>query len=84
MKIVKTPAVREEVDYICDVTGTQAVATLIMRFGYGSPRDTDVMRVDLSSEAAEEVLALLQSKYPQFVPKQTDSIIGPCPLCERS
>ncbi len=34
-------------------------------------------------EAAEEVLALLQSKYPQFVPKEAESFMEPCPLCER-
>ena len=45
-----------------DLTGKPAVATLVMTFGYGSARDLDVLRVDLCNEAAEEVLALLQSK----------------------
>ena len=83
MKKIITPGVREEAEYICDVTGKPAVATLIMTFGYGSPRDMAVLRVDLSSEAAEEVLALLQSKYLQFMPTEAESFMEPCPLCER-
>ncbi len=54
-----------------------------MTFGYGSARGMDVLRVDLSGETPEDVLALLQSKYPQFVPKEAESIMDPCPLCER-
>ncbi len=83
MKKIITPAVREEAEYVCDVTGKPAVATLVMTFGHGSARDMDVLRVDLSREAAEEVLALLQSKYPQFVPKEAESLMEPCPLCGR-
>jgi hypothetical protein len=83
MKKIITAGVREEAEYICDVTGKPAVATLVMTFGYGSARDMDVLRADLSSEAAEEVLALLQSKYPDFVPMEAESFVQPCPLCER-
>ncbi len=83
MRKIITPGVREEAEYVCDVTGKPAVATLVMTFGYGSARDMDVLRVDLSNEAAEDVLALLQSKYPQFVPKEAESVMDPCPLCGR-
>jgi len=81
MKKIITPAVREEAEYICDVTGKPAVAHLVMMFGYGSFRDLDVLKVDLSAEAAEDVLTLLQSKYPQMQPKEEESFLAPCPLC---
>ena len=35
MKKIITPAVREEAELLCDVTGKPAVAKLIMSFGYG-------------------------------------------------
>lgn len=70
MKKIITPGVREVSEDICDVTGQPAVARLTMWFGYGSSRDGDVLEVDLSREAADEVLALLQSKYPQFQPQE--------------
>jgi hypothetical protein len=65
MKKIITPAVREDAEYICDVTGKPAVAKLVMTFGYGSQRDMDLLNVDLCSEVAEDVLKLLQGKYPQ-------------------
>jgi hypothetical protein len=85
MKKIITPAVREEAELICDVTGKPAVARLIMVFGYGSFRDGDLLKVDLSAEAAEDVLKLLQSKYPQMQSRDDrDGILGPCELCGRS
>jgi hypothetical protein len=81
MKKIITPAVREEYELVCDVTGKPAVANLVMTFGYGSARDMDVLKVDLSSEVAEEVLKLLQSKYPQFQTHEVESFLSPCPLC---
>ena len=66
MKKIIVPAVREEAELICDVTGKPAVAKLTMSFGYGSNRDGDLLEADLCNEAANEILALLQSKYPQF------------------
>lgn len=83
MKKIVTPAVREEVEFICDVTGKPAVAHLAMIFGYGSFRDMDVLKVDLSAEAAEDVLKLLQSRYPQFQPKEKE-LGEPCPICFRT
>jgi hypothetical protein len=71
MKKIIRPGVREEYELVCDVTGEPAVAELVMTFGYGSVRDMDVLKVDLCNEAAEEVLKLLQSKYPQFQPVET-------------
>ena len=83
MKKIITPAVREDAEFICDVTGKPAVAKLVMSFGYGSFRDMDLLVVDLSAETAEEVLQLLQSKYPQFQPKEERERID-CALCGRS
>lgn len=56
MKKIIRPAVREEAELICDVTGKPAVARLVMTFGYGSFRDMELLEVDLCAEAAEEVL----------------------------
>jgi len=42
----------------------------------------DVLEVDLCAEAAEDVLKLLQSRYPQFQPKES-GFYDPCPLCHR-
>ena len=82
MKKIITPEVREEADYLCDVTGKHAVAKLAMTFGYGSSRDMDELEVDLCDEVAEEVLKLLQSKYPQFQTKEV-GLMHPCPICGR-
>lgn len=82
MKKIIQPAVREEAEFICDVTGKPAVARLVMTFGYGSCRDMDLLAVDLCNGAAEEVLKLLQSKYQQFQPKEVESY-NPCPVCRR-
>lgn len=66
MKKIIKPGVREEAEYVCDVTGRPAVATLRMVFGYPSRHDAQALEADLSDEVAEEILALLQSRYPQF------------------
>jgi hypothetical protein len=83
MKKIITPGVREEAEYMCDVTGKPAVARLVMSFGYGSVRAMDLLNVDLSREVAEDVLKLLQSKYPQFQPVETEGW-SECPLCHRN
>ena len=82
MKKIIKPATGEEAEYICDVTGKPAVAKLVMTFGYGSSRDMDVLSVDLSNEAAEDVLKLIQAKYPQFQTVETEMGTS-CPLCGR-
>ena len=52
-----------------------------MTFGDGSFWGTDLLSVDLSAEAGEDVLKLLQSKYPQMQPEfNPDGILAPCPL----
>jgi hypothetical protein len=83
MKKISTPAVLEEAEYVCDVTGKRAVASLVMSFGYGSARDLDLLKVDLCSEVAEDILTLLQSRYPQFQPVATDGRPN-CPLCHHT
>ena len=66
MKKIITPAVREESETLCDVTGQPAVATLVMRFAYGSSRDLHVLRLDLADEVAKEIVTYLKGKYPNF------------------
>ena len=66
MKKITIPGVREEYELICDVTGKPAVATLVMRFGYGSSRDLHVLRLDLADEVAKEIVTYLKGKYPNF------------------
>jgi hypothetical protein len=66
MKKITVPGVREEYDLVCDVTGEPAVASLKLDFGYGSNHDGQVLVADLSREASNEVLAWLQSRFPQL------------------
>ena len=84
MKKIITPAVREEAEILCDVTGKPAVSRLAMRFGfYGGHRDLQALEVDLCEEVAEDILKLLQSKYPQFQTVESD-LLSACPMCGRS
>jgi len=83
MKKIITPAVHEESEFLCDVTGKPAVAGLVMYFWYGSQHDGERLKVDLSDEVAEEILNLLQSKFPQFKLDQRGEYLMRCPLCER-
>ena len=82
MKKIITPAVREEAEILCDVTGKPAMAGLLMWLCDGS-----VLKVDLCSEVAEDVLKLFQSKYPQFQIEEREgagwTTTLKCPLCER-
>jgi hypothetical protein len=83
MKKIIKPAVREEYELVCDVTGKPAVAKLVLWFDYyGGVRDSELLWVDLCEEVAEDILKLLQSKYPQI---QTEKGSTPmhCPLCRR-
>ena len=83
MKKIITPAVREEYETLCDATGTSAVAGLVMYFWYGSSHDGNRLKVDMCDEVAEDVLKLLQSKYPQFKLEDNHEMWLHCPLCER-
>jgi hypothetical protein len=83
MKKMIKPAVREESELICDVTGKPAVARLIMTFGYGSGRDSDLLRLDLADEVAEEVVAYLKAKYPNLQYQERGEFEWGCPLCHR-
>lgn len=66
MHKIITPAVPEIAEYICDFTGKKLknwpAATLIMDFGYGSEKDGASFQLDLSDEAAQEILDLIKSK----------------------
>ena len=66
MKKIIVPETREQAEFTCDVTGKPAVAKLTLTFGYGSDHDGEMLESDLSNEIANDVLALLQAKYPQF------------------
>ncbi|MBI4626680.1 MAG: hypothetical protein HY736_26105 [Verrucomicrobia bacterium] len=66
MKRILVPGVREEVEYLCDVSGKPAVASLTLKFGYPSDHDGQMLEADLGNEVANDILALLQSKYPQL------------------
>ncbi len=66
MKKILVPGVREECEWVCDVTGKPAVARLQLVGGWGSDFDGQELIADLSCETANEVLALLQAKYPQL------------------
>ncbi len=83
MKKIITPGVREEYETLCDATGKPAVAGLVLYFWYGSSHDGDVLRVDMCDEVAEDVLKLLQSKYPQFQTTDDRDNLMRCPLCGR-
>ena len=66
MKKIIVPETREQAEFICDVTGKPAVAKLTLTFGYGSDHDGEMLEADLGNEIANDVLALLHAKYPQF------------------
>jgi len=83
MKKIITPGVREEAEYLCDVTGKPAVAKLAMTFDFGSRHDMSALEVDLSDEAAEEVLKFLQGKNPQIQTRDEPPIPHRCPMCGR-
>jgi hypothetical protein len=84
MKKIITPAVREESEILCDVTGKPAAAGLVMYFWYGSRHDGDRLKIELSDEVAEDILKLLQTKYPQFKLEDRSDYLLRCPLCESS
>ena len=66
MKKILVPEVKEQAEFVCDVSGKPAVASLVLKFGYGSDHDMQMLDADLSSEVAEELLALIQAKYPRL------------------
>ena len=66
MKKILVPGVREQAEFFCDVSGKPAVASLVLKFGYGSDHDMQMLDADLSGEVAEEILALIQAKFPQL------------------
>ena len=82
MKKIIKPGVQEESETVCDATGKPAVAGLVMWFWHGSSHDMQRLKVDLCDEVAEDVLKLLQSKYPQFKIDEREAFMS-CPLCER-
>ena len=72
----------ETTQYLCDITGkpcepmseTEHSATLRFDFGYGSKLDGTHGEFHLSATAAEDVWALLKSRYPQLRLRGTDDI----------
>jgi hypothetical protein len=82
MKKIIKPAVSEESEILCDVTGKPAVAGLVMWFWYGSSHDGYRLRVDMCDEVAEDLLKLLQAKYSQFQIQEDENFMA-CPVCQR-
>lgn len=82
MKKIITPGVREEAEFICDVTGKPAYGKLLMTFGYGSHHDTQMLEVDLSDEAADEIVQFLKTKSPGI--KLEDEPMYSCPSCGKA
>jgi len=82
MKKIITPAIPEESEILCDATGKPAVAGLVMWFWYGASHDGSRLKVDMCDEVAEDVLKMIQSKYPQFKIEE-ERMFMYCPLCER-
>ena len=83
MKKITIPGVREEYELICDVTGKPAVAKLVMTFGYGSSRDSQVLEMDISDEAVDEIIHFLQTKSPGIKLRDEGIFRSSCPLCGR-
>lgn len=79
MKKIITPGVREEAEYVCDVTGKPAYGKLLMTFGYVSHHDTQILEMDLADEAADEVIQFLKSKSPGI--KLRYGPLYSCPFC---
>lgn len=51
-----------------------------MTFDYGSRHDRQGLEMDLSDEAADEILQFLQAKSPG-IKLRDEPTIGRCPLC---
>lgn len=81
MKKIVVPAVDEQAEYVCDVTGKPAYAKMVMTFGYGSERDLEVLEMDLSDQAAEEIIQFLKTKSPGI--SLREGPVSSCPLCGR-
>jgi hypothetical protein len=65
MKIIKRPAVREEADYTCDLTGKPIneglPCCLSLQFGYGSTHDGEAYEFHFSEEAEQVLLPVLRT-----------------------
>jgi hypothetical protein len=83
MKKIITPGVREEAEYVCDVTGKPAYGKLVMEFSFSSHHDEQVLEMDLSDEAADEIIQFLKTKSPGIKLRDEPFMRHPCPLCGR-
>lgn len=65
MKKIIKPATKEIVDFHCDFTGTKleySACDVRIFFGYGSKHDGCSITLDLSDDAAEDLLEFIKSK----------------------
>lgn len=66
MKKIIKPAAQEQSEYFCDFSGEKLVdyipAELKICFGYGSKHDGFYLNLDLSDDAAEELLEFIKNK----------------------
>ncbi len=70
--LMKKIIVPEVAELVCDVTGKPATASIKMEFLYGSTlHDAQVLEADLCDAVAQDVVRLLQSKYPQLKMRDT-------------
>jgi len=63
MKIYEDQLTKVHKATVCDITHTDACASLKLNFGYGSRHDGIELHMDLNDETSEEILQLLISKY---------------------
>ena len=63
MKIYEDQLTKVHTATVCDITHTEACATLKLQFGYGSDHDGIELHMDLDNETSNEILQSLISKY---------------------
>lgn len=66
MKQIKKQAQQEEADFYCDFTGEKIIdyipVEVKIMFGHGSNHDGAALNLDLSDDAAEELLEFIKNK----------------------
>jgi len=63
MKIYEDQLTKVHVSTVCDVTQTDACASLKLNFGYGSRHDGIELHMDLNDKISNEILKMLINKY---------------------
>jgi len=63
MKIYEDQLTKVHVSTVCDITHTDACASLKLNFGYGSRHDGIELHMDLNDKISNEILKMLINKY---------------------